>query len=246
MFRHRPTTPTGTRATGPAAGLLRAGRPPRRTHEHDGRQTVLADPTGSPAEQPERRRGAQRRLDLVHRPELRHRLRLRGRARRGGDRRLPRLPHRPVRHRHRGRRRLRPPQRAGFSPDESVLYVVDTRERHLRAFDVSQGGPCLGGAVLAECTAGSFDGLRLDEAGRLWVAAHDGVHVHHPSGELIGKLRVPRGRVQPVLRRPAAQPPVRDRHQLRLHAAPQRERSRPPVARHQPGRTRAAHTSSGP
>ena len=78
-----------------------------------------------------------------------------------------------------------------FSADESVLYVVDTRDKHLRAFDVSPEGRLSGGAVLADCTAGSFDGLRLDETGRLWVAAHDGLHVHHPSGELIGKLRIP-------------------------------------------------------
>jgi gluconolactonase len=83
------------------------------------------------------------------------------------------------------------PNGLAFSADESVLYVVDTRERHLRAFDVSPEGGLSGGDVVAECTAGSFDGIRLDELGRLWVAAHDGVHVHHPSGELIGKLRLP-------------------------------------------------------
>jgi gluconolactonase len=83
------------------------------------------------------------------------------------------------------------PNGLAFSADERLLYVVDTRERHLRAFDVSDGGSLSGGRVLAECTSGSFDGLRLDETGRLWVAAHDGIHVHHPEGDLLGKLVLP-------------------------------------------------------
>jgi gluconolactonase len=83
------------------------------------------------------------------------------------------------------------PNGLAFSADESLLYVVDTRERHLRVFDVSPEGSLSGGRVLAECDAGSFDGLRLDETGRLWVAAHDGIHVHHPEGDLLGKLRIP-------------------------------------------------------
>ncbi len=82
------------------------------------------------------------------------------------------------------------PNGLAFSADESLLYVADTRERHLRVFDVD-GGSLRGGRLLAECSAGSFDGLRLDESGRLWAAAHDGVHCFHPDGELLGKLRIP-------------------------------------------------------
>ncbi|MDF1602304.1 SMP-30/gluconolactonase/LRE family protein [Nocardioides sp. YIM 152315] len=83
------------------------------------------------------------------------------------------------------------PNGLAFSADESHLYVADTRERHLRVFDVGRSGRLSGGGVLAECTAGSFDGLRLDTEGRIWAATHDGVHVFHPGGELLGKLCVP-------------------------------------------------------
>jgi gluconolactonase len=38
---------------------------------------------------------------------------------------------------------------------------------------------------------GVFDGIRLDEAGRVWAAAHDGLHCFDPDGTLIGKLRLP-------------------------------------------------------
>src|SRR5262249_7170006 len=35
--------------------------------------------------------------------------------------------------------------------------------------------PCPPGEVFAACDAGSFDGIRLDDTGRIWAAAHDGV-----------------------------------------------------------------------
>jgi gluconolactonase len=78
-----------------------------------------------------------------------------------------------------------------FSLDERQLYIVDTRRKHMRRFDVAEDGTLTGGAVFAECDAGSFDGVRLDSVGRVWVAAHDGLHCFDPDGTLIGKLRLP-------------------------------------------------------
>jgi gluconolactonase len=83
------------------------------------------------------------------------------------------------------------PNGLAFSADERQLYIVDTRRTHLRVFDVDDDGKLTGGRVFAECDAGSFDGLRLDTDGRLWVSAHDGVHCFDPDGTLIGKLHVP-------------------------------------------------------
>lgn len=82
------------------------------------------------------------------------------------------------------------PNGLAFSADESLLYVADTREKHIRVFDVD-GATLGGGKVVAECSAGSFDGMRLDDTGRLWAAAHDGVHCFHREGDLLGKLRLP-------------------------------------------------------
>ncbi|HEV8528696.1 MAG TPA: SMP-30/gluconolactonase/LRE family protein, partial [Actinomycetes bacterium] len=73
------------------------------------------------------------------------------------------------------------PNGLAFSADERELYIADTRRKHIRVFDVD-GAKLTGGQVLAECTAGSFDGLRLDQAGRIWAAAHDGLHCFHPDG----------------------------------------------------------------
>lgn len=85
------------------------------------------------------------------------------------------------------------PNGLAFSPDEHQLYIVDTRQEpsHIRVFDVSTEGTLTGGKVFAECDNGRFDGLRLDQAGRVWAAAWDGVHCFDPDGTLIGKLRTP-------------------------------------------------------
>jgi gluconolactonase len=91
------------------------------------------------------------------------------------------------------------PNGLAFSPDESLLYVVDTGlthradgPHHVRRFEVSANGQALaGGAVFASCPAGLYDGLRVDANGNLWLSAGDGVHCHAPDGTLIGKIRVP-------------------------------------------------------
>jgi gluconolactonase len=85
------------------------------------------------------------------------------------------------------------PNGLAFSVDERQLYIVDTRQEpsHIRVFDVLDDGTLTGGAIFAECGNGRFDGLRLDDAGRVWAAAWDGVHCFHPDGTLLGKLLMP-------------------------------------------------------
>lgn len=92
------------------------------------------------------------------------------------------------------------PNGIAFSPDETRLYVADTGAthvkdgpRHIRVFDVGADGGLSGGQVFATCTAGLFDGFRLDDAGRIWTSAGDGVHCYEPDGTLIGKILVPEG-----------------------------------------------------
>ncbi|NDL56159.1 SMP-30/gluconolactonase/LRE family protein [Phytoactinopolyspora mesophila] len=80
------------------------------------------------------------------------------------------------------------PNGLAFSADESRLYIVDTRRRHMRVFEVSDDGELSGGDVFAESW---FDGIRLDHLGRIWAAALDGLHCYDPDGTLVGKLRLP-------------------------------------------------------
>jgi gluconolactonase len=90
------------------------------------------------------------------------------------------------------------PNGLAFSPDESRLYVSDTGAshvpdgpRHIRVFTVGADGQLSGGEVFATSTAGTFDGFRFDDEGRLWTSAGDGVHCYTPDGTLIGKVLVP-------------------------------------------------------
>lgn len=83
------------------------------------------------------------------------------------------------------------PNGLAFSPDERRLYVADSgAPRHIRRFEFD-GTRLTGGDAFATCTNGVFDGFRLDDAGRIWTSAQDGVHCFDPSGDLIGKIRVP-------------------------------------------------------
>ncbi|MCG7391486.1 SMP-30/gluconolactonase/LRE family protein [Microvirga sp. ACRRW] len=90
------------------------------------------------------------------------------------------------------------PNGLAFSPDEKRLYIADTGATHvpngpghIRVFDVGENGRLAGGDVFATCTDGLFDGFRLDDAGRIWTSAGDGVHCHESDGTLIGKILVP-------------------------------------------------------
>jgi gluconolactonase len=92
------------------------------------------------------------------------------------------------------------PNGLAFSPDESILYIADTGAshdpengpRHIRSFQMGADGITLGASkVFATCTAGLFDGFRLDVEGRIWTSAADGVHIYHPDGTLIGRVAIP-------------------------------------------------------
>ena len=89
------------------------------------------------------------------------------------------------------------PNGLAFSPDEVILYVGDTGvthrkdgPKHIRKFAV-EGDTLSELGVFATCTAGLFDGFRVDTAGRVWAGAGDGVHCFDPDGTLIGKIRIP-------------------------------------------------------
>jgi gluconolactonase len=83
------------------------------------------------------------------------------------------------------------PNGLAFSLDESRIYIADTRRNHIRVFPIDGRGALGAGELFAECTAGHFDGIRLDEAGRVWAGVGDGVHCFDPDGTLIGKLHLP-------------------------------------------------------
>src|SRR5262245_52279406 len=83
-----------------------------------------------------------------------------------------------------------------FSPDERQLYVNDTVQALIRVFDLSTYGSLMNGRVFAngivsEREPGVPDGMKCDSRGNVWVTAPGRIWVYAPSGELIGKVRVP-------------------------------------------------------
>ena len=92
------------------------------------------------------------------------------------------------------------PNGLAFSPDERVLYVVESRAspRNILAYDVSTDGTGISGRrVLINAGPGTPDGFRLDEDGNLWCGwgmgapELDGVMVFSAQGEPIGRIRLP-------------------------------------------------------
>jgi gluconolactonase len=92
------------------------------------------------------------------------------------------------------------PNGLAFSPDESVLYVVESRAspRKIHAFDVADGGrELLNPRELIDAGAGTPDGFRVDVQGNLWCGwgmgsdELDGVRIFTPHGEAIGHIALP-------------------------------------------------------
>ena len=88
------------------------------------------------------------------------------------------------------------PNGLAFSPDERTLYVCDTARYHVRAFDVEDSGGLKAGssrvfARLDPGQPGGPDGIKVDRAGRVYVAVALGVWVFEPDGRLLGILSLP-------------------------------------------------------
>jgi gluconolactonase len=86
------------------------------------------------------------------------------------------------------------PNGLAFSPDESILYIGDSPRRHVRAFDVRPDGTLANSRILADMDhpqPGSPDGMKLDEAGHLYVTGATGVWVFEPDGTCLGVIVTP-------------------------------------------------------
>jgi gluconolactonase len=86
------------------------------------------------------------------------------------------------------------PNGIAFSPDESLLYVVD---KDIRVYDMVDGRP-VNGRLFVDMGIGTSDGIRIDTAGNCWTAAaggagYDGVHCYAPDGTLLGRIHLPEG-----------------------------------------------------
>ena len=86
------------------------------------------------------------------------------------------------------------PNGLAFSCDESVLYVNDTRQNLIRAFDVLADGTLGPSRLFHKLTGnepGVADGMKLDVEGNVYCTGPAGVHVISPNGELLGRIHIP-------------------------------------------------------
>lgn len=100
---------------------------------------------------------------------------------------------------------LKMPNGIAFSPDEKILYVIDSGaiqaprtyyEKYphaIYAYDVNADGKSVSNQRLFTVVSPGFpDGMRLDSNGNIYVGALDGIQVFNPQGKLIGKLLMPK------------------------------------------------------
>ena len=92
------------------------------------------------------------------------------------------------------------PNGLAFSPDESILYVVESRAtpRTIAAYDVVGGTKLTKKRTLIDAgPKGSPDGFRVDIDGNLWCGwgmgedGLDGVFIFNADGRHIGRIRLP-------------------------------------------------------
>jgi gluconolactonase len=93
------------------------------------------------------------------------------------------------------------PNGLAFSPDEKILYVIESRgvpTRKILAYDVSASGDKLSNKrVFVDAGPGTPDGFRVDIDGNLWCGwgmgdpELDGVVVFAPDGVMIGRIALP-------------------------------------------------------
>jgi len=85
------------------------------------------------------------------------------------------------------------PNGLAFSPDESVLYINDSRRGHIRAFDLMPNG------TLAKQTDRVFvdlrgsepgvpDGMKVDGEGNVYCGGAGGLWIVDPHGKKLGRI----------------------------------------------------------
>ena len=85
------------------------------------------------------------------------------------------------------------PNGLAFSPDGKTLYVDDSKQKNIRAFDFAPNGTVSNERVFAEENApgGVPDGLRVDEAGNLYVVGPRGIWAWDAKGAHLGTIVTP-------------------------------------------------------
>jgi len=85
------------------------------------------------------------------------------------------------------------PNGLAFSPDEKVLYINDSRRRHIRAFDLQPTGMLAKQtdhlfADLSGDEPGNPDGMKVDVEGNVYCGGAGGIWIMDPHGKKLGRI----------------------------------------------------------
>ena len=83
------------------------------------------------------------------------------------------------------------PNGLALSPDETILYVNDSRRGHIRSFEINPWGNLAKHTdrIIADLTgerAGVPDGMKIDVQGNIYCGGSGGIHVLDPTGKSLG------------------------------------------------------------
>jgi gluconolactonase len=85
------------------------------------------------------------------------------------------------------------PNGLAFSPDESILYINDSRRGHIRAFDMQPNGTLARQtdrvfADLRGAEPGVPDGMKVDVAGNVYCGGAGGLYILDSKGKKLGRI----------------------------------------------------------
>lgn len=85
------------------------------------------------------------------------------------------------------------PNGLAFSHDEKVFYINDSRQRHIRAFEVLPNGLLAKQserifADLSGSDPGNPDGMKVDTAGNVYCGGAGGIWIIDPKGKKLGRI----------------------------------------------------------
>jgi gluconolactonase len=85
------------------------------------------------------------------------------------------------------------PNGLAFSPDERLIYINDSRRRHIRVFEVLPNGMLAkhNDKVYAELGGnepGNPDGMKVDSAGNVYCGGAGGLWILDPQGKKLGRI----------------------------------------------------------
>lgn len=82
------------------------------------------------------------------------------------------------------------PNGIALSPNGRILYVANSDERNVRAYDLEKNGSTTNERILIRDIKGVPDGLRADEKGNLYIAAKH-VEVYNSDGKFLQEIEIP-------------------------------------------------------